>query len=335
VLGGWLAGRAGLPSGYLFAALLIGLVLALARPGAVKMPRWGFVAGQAVTGVVIGTYLHTSTITGLGTRWIPVILVSAATLALTTVVGIVMGRLPGLDRITASLGTVAGGASGIVAMTDELGGDDRLVAFMQYLRVLVIVLLTPLLVRIFFPGHAAGGGGSSDGPLLGDVGGWALIAVAAPLGALAGRWARLPAGALLGPLLLATALTLSGVADGAQIPAVLREAGFAAIGLQVGLGFTMETLRLAGRLVIPVLASILVLIAGCFGLAWVLEQLANVSLLDAYLATTPGGLYAVVAVAFGAGANTTFVLAVQGLRLLVMILAAPLLARWLAARREG
>ena len=40
---------------------------------------------------------------------------------------------------------VAGGASGIVGMADELGGDDRLVAFMQYLRVLVITLLTPLL----------------------------------------------------------------------------------------------------------------------------------------------------------------------------------------------
>ena len=33
-------------------------------------------------------------------------------------------------------------------MADELGGDDRLVAFMQYLRVLVVVLLTPLLVAV-------------------------------------------------------------------------------------------------------------------------------------------------------------------------------------------
>ena len=45
--------------------------------------------------------------------------------------------------------------------------------------------------------------------------------------------------------------------------------------------------------------------------------------LDAYLATTPGGLYAVLAVALGAGANTTFIVAVQGLRVLVMVLLAP------------
>ena len=53
------------------------------------------------------------------------------------------------------------------------------------------------------------------------------------------------------------------------------------------------------------------------------------SLLDAYLATTPGGLFAVLAVAFGADANTTFILAVQGLRMLVMVLLAPVAVRWL------
>ena len=33
---------------------------------------------------------------------------------------------------------IAGGASGIVGMSGELGADDRLVAFIQYLRVLAV-----------------------------------------------------------------------------------------------------------------------------------------------------------------------------------------------------
>ena len=65
------------------------------------------------------------------------------------------------------------------------------------------------------------------------------------------------------------------------------------------------------------------LVVACFGLAAVLAAMTPVSLLDAYLATTPGGLYAVLAVALGAGANTTFIVAVQGLRVLVMVLLAP------------
>ena len=53
---------------------------------------------------------------------------------------------------------IAGGASGIVGMSGELGADDRLVAFMQYLRVLVVVLLTPIGIAVLFGGEHGGGG---------------------------------------------------------------------------------------------------------------------------------------------------------------------------------
>ena len=327
--GGWLAGRAGLPSGYLFAAMLAGLGYALAAPGRLALPAIGFRAGQAVTGVAIGTFLHSSTLTGLGTRWVPVVLVSVATLAVTIGVGLLLGRVTQLDRPTASLGMVAGGAAGIVAMADELGGDDRLVAFMQYLRVLVVTLLTPLLVPIAFGIHSHGGGGGGEA-LLGTPGGWALTGGAAIAGALIGPRLRLPAPALLGPLILTAALSLAGLTGGAQVPPLVRESGFALIGLQIGLGFDRETLTEIARLTPPVAASIALLLVVCFGLGWLLELTAGVSLLDGYLATTPGGLYAVLPIAYGSGANTTFVLAVQGLRLFVMVLAAPAVVRWLA-----
>jgi uncharacterized protein len=66
----------------------------------------------------------------------------------------------------------------------------------------------------------------------------------------------------------------------------------------------------------------------CFGLAVLLAATSPATLLDAYLATTPGGLFAVVAAAFGTGADTTFIVAVQTIRLLVMVLLAPLTVRW-------
>jgi hypothetical protein len=75
--------------------------------------------------------------------------------------------------------------------------------------------------------------------------------------------------------------------------------------------------------------AIIALLLACFVLGWLLKLTANVTLLDGYLATTPGGLYAVLPIAYGAGADTTFVLAVQGLRLLGMIIAAPAVVRLL------
>jgi membrane AbrB-like protein len=282
---------------------------------------------------VLGTFLHASTLTGLGASWVPVILVSAATLAVTIAAGLVLARLAGLDRPTASLGMVAGGASGIVAMADELGGDDRLVAFMQYLRVLVITLLTPVLVPLAFGVHAPGGG-PDPGPVLGSAGGWALTAGAGVAGVVAGPRLKIPAPALIGPLLLTAALSLAGLTGDTQVPPLARETGFALIGIQIGLGFDRDTLREIARLLLPVVLAIAGLLAACFALAWLLELTTDIPLLDAYLATTPGGLYAVLPIAYGSGADTTFVLAVQGLRLFAMVLAAPAVVRWLV-RSEG
>jgi uncharacterized protein len=333
VAGGWLAGRAGLPSSYLFAAIVVGLGYALLAPGRFQPPEAGFRVGQAITGVAIGTFLQADTLTGLGTRWVAVVLVSIGTLAVTIAAGVVLARFAALDRPTASLGMVAGGASGIVAMADDLGGDDRLVAFMQYLRVLVVTVLTPLLVPLVFNGDASAST-AGEGPLLGTASGWALTVGASLAGAFAGVRLRLPAPVLLGPLLLSSVLTLAGATDGVTVPPLVREVGFALIGLYIGLRFERDTIRRIARVLVPVALSIAGLLVACFLLAWLLTLTTGEPLLDAYLATTPGGLYAVLPIAYGSGADTTFVLAVQGLRLLAMVLAAPLVVRWLVRERE-
>jgi membrane AbrB-like protein len=330
---GWALGAVGLPSSFLFGALLVGLAVAIAWPGRFEFPARAFTAGQAVAGVTLGAYLQSSALSAVGRAWLPVLLASAATLLLSIGTGVVLARLTATDTRTAALGMVAGGASGIVGMADDLGGDDRLVAFMQYARVLVITLLTPLLVPLAFPGaHAAATGG--DGPLLGTAAGWALTVGAGAAGALIAARTPLPAPLLLGPLLLTAVLTLTGVTDGVKVPPLPREAAFAVIGLYIGLGFERDVLRRIARLLVPVALSIAALLVACFGLAWLLTLTTGVHLLDAYLATTPGGLYAVLPIAFGSGADTTFVLAVQGLRLFAMILAAPLVVRWLVGGRE-
>jgi membrane AbrB-like protein len=306
--------------------------VALARPGSLEIPAPLFGAAQAAVGVALGAYLQSSSLRALGDDWLPVTLVSAATLAVSLGAGIVTARVTEVDRATAALGMVAGGASGIVTMARELGGDDRLVAFMQYVRVLVVVLLTPILVAVAFPGHGGGTAATAGVPVLGDARDWLVTIGLAIAGTGLGRLVRLPAGTLLGPMILAGAVTLSAPAGWFVVPSLIQDAAFAVIGLQVGLRFTVETVRQTGRLLIPVLVSVAVLLVACFGLAIVLDATTSVSLLDAYLATTPGGLYAVLAAAVGAGANTTFIVAVQGLRVVVMVLLAPLAVRRLIAR---
>jgi membrane AbrB-like protein len=318
---------AGLPSAALFAALLVGVSYALAwGRWPLRLPSGGIVVGQAVIGVALGLQIEASTLRVVGSSWFGVLVVTAGTLFLSLGVGLLLAHRRGLAPATGALGMVAGGASGIVAMADELGADARLVAFMQYMRVIVVVVVGPLTAYalLHHGSHTPTPTPQHDSRLAVDL---AFTVGCAVLGAMLARAFRITAGSLLGPLLLASVLSISGLAEGIRVPDLVQNVGFALIGLQVGLRFTVATIHAAGRLLAPVLLSILVLIVGCAALAALLVPLAHVSYADAYLATTPGGLYAVLAASIGIGANTTFVVSVQVARLFVIILAAPTLVR--------
>ena len=328
---GWALGRAGLPSSYLFGALLAGIAAALIAPHRFEIPRPAFTAALAGAGVVLGTLLDSSSLDAIADSWLPLALVSAATLGISLAAGSVLARLTPLDLPTAALGMVAGGASGIVGISGELGADDRLVAFMQYLRVLLIVLLTPVLVAIAFPGGSAHPAAAAE-PVLGDPRAWLLTLLAGVAGAALGALARLPGALLLAPMAVAAVITLAVPGGEFEVPPLAREVAFALIGLQVGLRFTLDTIRMLGRLVVPVVLAVFGVLIACALLAVVLDVASSVSFRDAYLATTPGGLYAVLAVALGADANAAFILAAQGLRLVVMVALAPVVVRWMVGR---
>jgi membrane AbrB-like protein len=332
---GGLAGAAvGIPSPALFAGLLVGLAFALRTDWGLDVPGLGARAAQGVLGVSLGVLVQSSTLTEIGENALPILGVTVATLVATVLAGLAMSRLTGLDRPTASFGMVAGGASGIVAISRELGADERLVAVMQYLRVLVIVVLTPLVAGI-----AGGSGGGASAAAGGVSGGWlqglGALVLCLVAGVALARATRLPAGTLLGPLIVAGALSLADVGVMAPVPAAVLQVAYVAIGLSVGLRFTVASLRHAARILPATLAMIAALIVVTAALGLLLVPLTGVGALDAYLATTPGGLYAVLAAASTSDVDATFVLAVQVLRLFAMLLAAPLLARWLVARERG
>ncbi len=327
-------GAVGAPSAALFGALLVGIAYALTRAhrAPLALPHPWMTAAQALVGVALGTAVDADTLRAVGADWLPVLLVLLGTLVVSLGAGLALARVTATDRATAALGLVAGGASGIVAMADELGADGRLVAFMQYLRVLVVVLIAPLVAHLVL---TPGDGSATDaGPAGAGLPLDLLFTAGCALAGLAlARVVRLTAGALLLPLVVTAALAISGLAGDARVPDLVEQAAFALIGLQVGLRFTVATIREAGRLLPGTLLAIVAMIAACAALAAPLVPLADVSYADAYLATTPGGLYAVLAAAADLGGNTTFVVAVQALRVFVMVLAAPPLVRLLTRRR--
>lgn len=323
--------RIGLPSPPLFAGLAVGLAYALLLGRDLQPPALVVTGAQAVIGVVTGVLVQPDTLATLTDYWLPVTLITLATLLLTVLAGVVLAWVTGVDRTTATFGMIAGGASGIVAVADELGADSRLVAVLQYLRVLLIVVLMPVAVVVLFGGTGEQTTPPSEDPGACPVSTAAVLGIAL-VGSLLGRLVHLPAPSLLGPLLIAAVLAGFDVPLVEAVPSLLPAAAFAVVGAQVGLRFTPDTLGTLRRILPAGLVLIAVLIIASGGLGLALSAVTGLSPLDGYLATTPGGIFVVLALATGSGADSTVVLAVQVLRMMVMLLAGPPLARLLRKR---
>ena len=334
-LAGLIAQLAGLPAGWLVGPMLVALAVALLWEGHPTMPRWGRIASLAVVGGVLASAFRPSVVPLISRHWLPVAFVVCGTLLLSLGAGLLLSVLVRLDRKTAALGTLPGAASGMLAMSDPLGADPRLVALMQYTRVVVVVVSATLVGRFgLVPGtESPPTSGLPAGSIVGDLfvqnplTTYALTALVAALGAWAGTRFRLPAGALLGPLVLGIALQELGVMH-LSWPQGVPQAAYLVLGLWVGLLFDGDSVKRAGRLLPVVLVSAVGLVVACAALGWALSALTGIDGITAYLATTPGGIDSVAIVALGSGADAPFVLAVQMLRLLAVILAGSFLG-WL------
>ncbi|OBC07457.1 hypothetical protein A5784_08975 [Mycobacterium sp. 852013-50091_SCH5140682] len=321
----------GVPSAGLFAALVVGVALALAALAPARLPRHTGLAAQGVLGVYIGTMVRPEAVDALRPDWLIVLAIAVATLLLSVLAGALLGLHRDISPLTGSLALVAGGASGLVAIARELGGDDRVVSVVQYLRVALVTATIPVMVTLVYHADTSHPGSS---PAQTDSAPWyvslAMLAALVVVGAAGGKLIRLPGAGLLGPLALTIALQLTGLSFGLTVPMVLVQAAYMLIGWQAGLSFTLASVRAIGRILPLALALIVILGAMTAGLGVVLAKVTGITQLEGYLATSPGGVYAVLATAVETGSNVTFIIAVQVVRMLLMLFAAPLMARGLA-----
>jgi membrane AbrB-like protein len=330
----------GIPSAALFVALLVAVIFALAgwapTTGTERAPlprRLGMVA-QAVLGVEIGTLVQRDTLSSLGDAWLPVLLACVGTLVLSIAAGALLGLRKDIDSLTGALALVAGGASGLVAIAQELGGDERVVAVVQYLRVVLVTTTLPLVATLVFraqPGQSTMLA-DSGAPLYVDL---AFVLVCGGVGVLLALALRFPAPALLGPLIVATCADLLGFSFDASVPTLLLWAAYIVIGWQAGLRFTVASLKSISRVLPSALLLIIAVTVGCAMLGLWLASATGTSGYEGYLATTPGGVYAVLAIAASTGANVTFVVAAQVIRVFMMLFAVPMGAKVVHHYRRG
>ncbi|WNO53124.1 AbrB family transcriptional regulator [Stakelama saccharophila] len=320
---------AGIPAGLLLGPML-GAILLAAAQRTVPIARPVFYGAQALVGCLIAGAITTSIFTTLADNWALFAGVIAATLSASSLIGYMLSRWQVLPGTAAIWGSTPGAATAMVLMAQASGADARLVAVMTYSRVVCVAVTASILSAIFL------GRGGGHGLSIEWVGAFnahdALVTIAvAGAGAVAGLALRLPAGALIGPIILGSILNLSGAIALAP-PQLLLALGYAVVGWRIGLGFTRDTIRIALRALPRILLAIGLLILFCGGLALLLAWRLGIDLVTAYLATSPGGADSVTIIAASTQVDIAFVVALQMVRFVTVLLVGPPLAGLLAKR---
>ncbi len=321
-----------IPAAILMGAMLAGIIFSvLDKPVKVSKPL--FSLAQAVVGAMIARAIPLSIFQEMARQW-PLFLGSIfSVIAISLVLGWLLARFKVLPGSTAIWGSSPGGASAMTLMAESFGADVRLVAFMQYLRVVIVVLIATLVTRFW------GGLESAPAPQAQpffpalDSGHFAMTLGLIVLGVGLARVLRLPAGPMLMTLVLGVVMQDSGLSP-IILPPWLLLLAWTLVGWSIGLRFNREILRHVARAFPRVLLSILSLVLLCCGLAWGLVHFAGIDPLTAYLATSPGGADSMAIIAADGQVDMPFVMAMQTGRFLIVLMVGPTLSRFVARRLE-
>jgi hypothetical protein len=212
----------------------------------------------------------------------------------------------------------------MVLLSGSFGGDMRLVAVMQYLRVVVVAVTASLVGRIF----GLTGGGAHHPTWLAPVSwpSFVILLVIILLGGLVGPRVRLPATPILLPMIFATVLQDLGLVR-VELPQLILVASYVIVGWGIGLRFTREAFRDARRALPQILGTIAVLVAACGAIGWAAARIGHLDVLTAYFATSPGGADSIAIIAAGTSVDVSLVMAIQMGRFLAVLLLGPTLAK--------
>jgi membrane AbrB-like protein len=318
------------------AALLLGPLLAamaIASSGAqLRLPLSPFVFAQGMVGSMIAKMVPISIVGDVVSHWVLFTVGVLSVVAVSTLLGWIMTRMQVLPGTTALWGTSPGAASVMTLMAEAYGADPRLVAIMQYLRVLMVAAVAAAVAHMFgiSPEHHAAAivwfPPVAWLPLAETV----ALAIVGPI--IAQRL-NIPAGAFLVPLVIGGVLTHFGLMQIEQ-PTWLLAACYTMVGWNIGLRFTRPLLVHAAKALPRILFCIFIMIGLCGAVAVMLVVVAKVDPLTAYLATSPGGADSVAIIAASSNVDVSFVMAMQAVRLIVVLILAPILTKFIVERMD-
>lgn len=291
----------------------------------VAMPRQlrnGFVT---ILGVLLGSGF-TPAVLGRMDEWVFTL---AALIVWIFVAGgiayVYLRRVAGHDRTTAFFGATPGGLAEMTLVGSQYGADPRVLSLTHTVRVMATVLIVPIWFRLEglvgpLPAKA------TIGILEVALRDYGILAACAVAGAYIGIKLRLPAGTMLGPMVVSMAVHLAGVSE-AQPPYEIVAAAQIVLGCAIGQRFAGTKLSVIARHAAHGIVVTVIMLGLAILFAGMMARVTPESFEALVLAYSPGGFAEMSLVALALSVDSALVASHHLFRIVFIVSIAPWLFR--------
>lgn len=339
---GFILSLTGISIGWMIGTLIVACCLAMIRPAWLMMApdqkginrRW-LALGQMILGIELGQKLNLSVLSVLKDHWFSVGVMLILSILLAMLSGYVLWRFSKTDMMTSFVGTAPGGLSAMPSIAQEVGANTAIVSLVQMMRVLLVVLSIPFLVILIYTKQDRTASAAAEtissattdfrlAPVL-----WTVILILAAWGACkAAKFLKFPAPWLLGSMLGVAIVHVGGAAVTghdmtAWWPSQANHVSQVFLGATIGSKMYKSMFAGVTRIIIVGFVSSVGLIAAMFLSAVIVSELTGISLITSVLAFAPGGIAEMATTSVTLHADSTFVVAVQVIRVILVIALLP------------
>ncbi|SDL68674.1 AbrB family transcriptional regulator [Sediminibacillus halophilus] len=281
----------------------------------------------SILGIQIGSTFTAATLTTVVPYLVPYTVLTLLLIALSLGSAYLITRWVKLDVTTSLLGSIPGGLSTVLALSESFNGNTVLVTIFQTIRLVAVLFIIPFsATHLFFHQTQLTQGAvlqqAVDGPPWTGI----LFIAAFFIGVLLQRW--VPASLVLVPMLITAALQINEIAL-FQLPNSAYLFAQLTIGVYLGNSISVKDLKTAGRYCLYFLCLAILLIATSFGFGYLFSSFTNLNTATAVLSLAPGGLIEMALTAQSVNGDPSIVSSLQMIRLLTIVLILPFFLKWL------
>ena len=325
VISGFIFNWTALPLPWMLGAMFANIIAAV-----IRLPVAGPTRLRPLVAIVIGVMLGSSFTPALFdqiTLWAPSLVFMVFYLFVAAIVVVpYYRRVAGFDLPTAYFAGMPGGLMEMMIIGKDMGADERSIILAHTSRIVLVVTLIAVWFRLVqdidLSDRSQFGIPFSEIPAHELV----ILAMVGAVGYFVGRFLRLPAPMLLGPILVSAAVHALGVVHNPP-PRELVIIAQIFLGTIVGCRFIGAEPKVILRAIWLGLGATTLMLALTFSFAMVLHQMLGQPLEQLVLAYSPGGLAEMSLVALAMNADIAYVASHHLIRISCVMMLAPILFR--------